>query len=177
MNENLSFIFTPDGFCPDASDGGEYSAWMNDGGFSALYEAGLKAAPKTMSPSARFLYQTAAAYFKQLTDLPELELARDQVRVPVSEELCEELLQSVPFAIGAEYVTADWIRNVFGKLTDIFRKEIAGYGGTRISMCRSVFSSILWKIKMTVNFPLLFWRRMPPKVKIIRFVMCLCSTP
>ena len=130
MNENLSFIFTPDGFCPDASDGDEYSAWMNDGGFSALYEAGLKAAPKTMSPSARFLYQTAAAYFKQLTDLPELELARDQVRVPVSEELCEELLQSVPFAIGAEYVTADWIRNVFGKLTDIFRKEIAGYGGT-----------------------------------------------
>ena len=55
MNENLSFIFTPDGFCPDASDGDEYSAWMNDGGFSALYEAGLKAAPKTMSPSARFL--------------------------------------------------------------------------------------------------------------------------
>ena len=72
MNENLTFIFTPDGFCPDASDGDEYSAWMNDGGFSALYEAGLKAAPKTMSPSARFLYQTAASYFKQLTDLPEL---------------------------------------------------------------------------------------------------------
>ena len=130
MDKNLSFLFTPDGFRPDVSEGEENVVWMEDGGFPALYESGLKAAPEVMSPSARFLYQTASSFFKQLTDLPELELAREQVQVPVSEELCEELLQSVPFAIGAEYVTADWIKNVFGRLTDIFRKEIAEYSGT-----------------------------------------------
>ena len=130
MDKNLSFLFTPDGFRPDVSEGEENAVWMEDGGFPVLYESGLKAAPETMSPSARFLNQTAASFFKQLTDLPELELAREQVQVPVPEELCEELLQSVPFAIGAEYVTADWIKNVFERLTDIFRKEIAEYSGT-----------------------------------------------
>lgn len=130
MDKNLSFLFTPDGFRPDVSEGEENAVWMEDGGFPALYESGLKDAPETMSPSARFLNQTAASFFKQLTDLPELELAREQVQVPVPEELCEELLQSVPFAIGAEYVTADWIKNVFERLTDIFRKEIAVYSGT-----------------------------------------------
>ena len=130
MDKNLSFLFTPDGFRPDTTEREENTVWLEDGGFPALYESGLKAAPETMSPSARFLNQTAASFFKQLTDLPELELAREQVQVPVPEELCEELLQSVPFAIGAEYVTADWIKNVFGRLTDIFRKEIAEYSGT-----------------------------------------------
>ena len=130
MDKNLSFLFTPDGFRPDVSEGEENAVWMEDGGFPVLYESGLKAAPETMSPSARFLNQMAVSFFRQLTDLPELELAREQVQVPVSEELCEELLQSVPFAIGAEYVTADWIKNVFGRLTDIFRKEIAEYSGT-----------------------------------------------
>ena len=130
MDKNLSFLFTPDGFRPDVSEGEENAVWMEDGGFPVLYESGLKAAPETMSPSARFLNQMAVSFFRQLTDLPELELAREQVQVPVPEELCEELLQSVPFAIGAEYVTADWIKNVFERLTDIFRKEIAEYSGT-----------------------------------------------
>lgn len=130
MNENLSFIFTPDGFRPDVSDGDDISNWTNEGGYPLLYESGLKAAPEDMSPSARFLYQVAAAYFKQLTDIPELELAREQVQVPVSEELCEELLQSVPFAIGAEYVTAEWIEQVFVRLTGIFAGEISAYNGT-----------------------------------------------
>ena len=130
MDKNLSFLFTPDGFRPDVSEGEENAVWMEDGGFPVLYESGLKAAPETMRPSARFLNQMAVSFFRQLTDLPELELAREQVQVPVPEELCEELLQSVPFAIGAEYVTADWIKNVFERLTDIFRKEIAEYSGT-----------------------------------------------
>ena len=42
----------------------------------------------------------------------------------------EELLEAVPFVIGAEYVTKEWIKNVFSKLNDIFAEEIAGYEGT-----------------------------------------------
>ena len=136
MDKNLSFIFTPDGFRPDISEaaGGwkqeDITRWSKESGLPALYDTGLQAAPKEMTQSARFLYQTAAAFFRQLTELPELELAREQVQVPVPEEMCEELLLSVPFAIGAEYITEGWIRNIFEGLTRIFRREIAGYSGT-----------------------------------------------
>lgn len=137
MDRKLSFIFTPDGFYPDMAGSGsagtqaeETVRWTQDGGFPALYDLGLKTAQGEMSPSARFLYQISSVFFRQLTELPELELARERVQVPVPDELCEELLRSLPFAIGAEYVTAEWIRNVFVKLTEIFAREIAGYSGS-----------------------------------------------
>ena len=39
-------------------------------------------------------------------------------------------MEAVPFVIGAEYVTKEWIKRVFSKLNDIFAEEIAGYEGT-----------------------------------------------
>ncbi len=39
-------------------------------------------------------------------------------------------MEAVPFVIGAEYVTKEWIKSVFSKLNDIFAEEIAGYEGT-----------------------------------------------
>jgi hypothetical protein len=57
--------------------------------------------------SVAFLRQVAGAFVKALTDIPELEIAREEVEVRPSEEVCEELLLSVPFGIGTEYITAD----------------------------------------------------------------------
>ena len=88
MDKNLSFIFTPDGFRLDISEaaGGwkqeDITRWSKESGLPALYDTGLQAAPKEMTQSARFLYQTAAAFFRQLTELPELTCA-GQVQVPV----------------------------------------------------------------------------------------------
>ena len=52
MDKNLSFLFTPGGFRPDVSEGEENAVWMEDGGFPALYESGLKAAPEAMLANA-----------------------------------------------------------------------------------------------------------------------------
>lgn len=93
MDRKLSFIFTPDGFYPDTAGSGsagtqaeETVRWTQDGGFPALYDLGLKTAQGEMSPSARFLYQISSVFFRQLTELPELELARERVQVPVPDE-------------------------------------------------------------------------------------------
>lgn len=72
----------------------------------------------------------ADAFFKQLTDLPELELARSRVKVILSDEVVEELLWTVPFVIGAEHITKKWLRQVFRKLQAIFSEEITDYDGT-----------------------------------------------
>lgn len=36
-----------------------------------------------------------------------------------------DLLNAVPFALGAEYITKDWIQLVFSNLQKILAKEIA----------------------------------------------------
>ncbi len=132
----IEFLFTPDGFTPDTSsldseaELREAGKWEEDGGYPALYEFGLEGKPKDAGPSESFLYQVAAAFFQQLTDLPELEIARGKAKVVLSDEAANELLFAVPFAIGAEYITKKWLRSVFQKLQAIFSKEIAVYDGT-----------------------------------------------
>ena len=80
--------------------------------------------------SVAFLRQVAGAFVKALTNIPELEIAREEVEVRPSEEVCEELLLSVPFGIGTEYITAAWIDGMFRKLKEVFAAEIAAYEGT-----------------------------------------------
>ena len=67
---------------------------------------------------------------------------------------------------------ADWIKNVFERLTDIFRKEIAEYSETvemylteknqDLHVPERIFFHLV-ENKMTVNFPLHFWRLTPPE--------------
>lgn len=132
----IKFLFIPEGFTPDVSsldteeEQREAARWMRGGGYPALYQMGLEGRPKEADPSESFLYHVADTFFKQLTDLPELELARSRVKVILSDEVVEELLWTVPFVIGAEHITKKWIRQVFRKLQAIFSEEITDYDGT-----------------------------------------------
>lgn len=132
----IPFLFTPEGFTPDVSSLDTEAAleeakrWTIDGGYPALYQSGLEGNQEDTTPSERFLYQVAAAFFRSLTDLPELEIARGKAKVILTDEAAEELLLAVPFAIGAEHITKKWIGNVFRKLRAIFSQEIEGYDGT-----------------------------------------------
>lgn len=42
----------------------------------------------------------------------------------------QTLLNAVPFSIGAEYITEDWLENVFSHLRQVFASEIAVYKGS-----------------------------------------------
>ena len=130
---DINFIFTPDGFVPDAASVNNVDMlefWMDRGGYPALYEAGLGEVPGGISPAALFLYRVSAKFFRCLTDLPELELAREQVKVKLSAADASELLSGAPFAIGSEYLTEQWLRRVFGRLQEIFAEEIRRYSGS-----------------------------------------------
>lgn len=128
---HLSFLFTSEGFRPDIfQNEDEIKIWTGETAYRSLYQFGMEGKPEHATPSAGFLYQVAAAFFARLTDLPELELVRENAKVSLSSEALEELLAAVPFVIGAEYVTEGWIKSVFSKLNDIFAEEIVGYDGT-----------------------------------------------
>ena len=98
--------------------------------FKTVFDMGFEPKRAQDTASVAFLRQVAGAFVKALTNIPELEIAREEVEVRPSEEVCEELLLSVPFGIGTEYITAAWVDGIFRKLKEVFASEIAAYEGT-----------------------------------------------
>ena len=74
--------------------------------------------------------QAAEEFVRTLTDIPELEIAREEVKVLPSEETEETLLAAVPFGIGTEHITPAWIRGIFARLNEVFAREIVANEGT-----------------------------------------------
>lgn len=131
--QQLHFIFTENDFYPDVAeaDGTKKGVELfRRNRYYALYQMAFEERKQQMTPTGNFLYMVSNTFFKCLTSLPELEIARENVKPELSAEDLELLLQAVPFAIGAEYVTEKWIRSVFSRLTQIFAEEIRGYDGT-----------------------------------------------
>lgn len=104
-------------------------AWSESGKFSELYRLGLGAETKAMSPSLGFLVQISESFFECLMQMPELELVREHISVVPDELHLERLFAGVPFAIGSEYVSKQWIQGVFDGLRLVFASEIKNYSG------------------------------------------------
>lgn len=136
MYQPLSFRFTEDGFFPDArretlspSDRALLEQFEQNRD-QALYHLGLGERELGQSPSWQFLYLLSDTFFKRLTDLPDLELTRQNAAPELGQEELERLTRAVPFAIGAEYITENWIRTVFLRLSNVFSREIQAYDGS-----------------------------------------------
>ena len=132
----LHFIFTESDFyldvqsVTDAGDRDQWQEWFATDRYKALYRMGFEEKPTELTATGNFLYLVADSFMKALTSLPELELAREKVDVRATAETVEFLLKAVPFAIGAEYITKEWIGGIFRKLLEIYTEEISQYSGT-----------------------------------------------
>ena len=122
----IQYIFTKDGFYPEYTN----QQMSEKDPLEILYDMGKMENPTKLTVSGYFIYQIAMAFFKELTALPELELARQKVKVHASEETIESLLEATPYAIGTEFVDAEWIQKLFAGLEKIFQREISCYNGT-----------------------------------------------
>lgn len=129
----LQFIFTEDGFYCDSQ--GSLSdmeqalrSQFEVDRWAALYHWGITERPGKLSASAAFLYLLSDTFFKALTSLPDLELSRENIEVPLAE--ADRLLRAIPFAIGTEYIDEEWLRRAYQRLNAVFSKEIAAYEGT-----------------------------------------------
>ena len=134
MNKTaIDFIFTKDGFFAEIKDpvkAGETGLLFEKDRYKALYRMGLEDKTVHANPSEEFLHRVAEAFFEELTDIPELELAREKVKVKPSDDITEKLLGMTPFALGAEFIDRQWIKKIFKKLEKVFSEEIGEYEGT-----------------------------------------------
>lgn len=131
--QGTHYIFTENGFYAESdrlqrlADGTENSESRR---YRELYRMGLSERPENLTVTGSYLYLVASSFFKALTALPELEVSKETVRVPLSTEMEEELLRSVPYAIGAEHIDRAWLLKIFGRLEEIFHEEISRSDGT-----------------------------------------------
>ena len=135
-SQTMQFAFTADGFVPIAdaqmlNDADrELLSRFEEDRFAALYSMGLQGGAETAGASAAFLTLLSDTFFKRLTDLPDLELLRENACAALSEQDVESLLSAVPFALGAEHITEKWLQRQCDGLNEVFAREMGAYSGT-----------------------------------------------
>ena len=132
----LSFVFTEDSF--QVEKRGQLQteqeeqlrdAFVQDPD-TALYQLGFSDRVIGESQSLGFLRFLSGVFSRALTDLPELELVRDRVRVELSDEGFEKIMAAVPFGNGTEWIGKAWIKLQFSRMNRVFCDEIRAYEGT-----------------------------------------------
>ena len=134
MNK-LSFLLTKDGFRLDdavAVSDTEPVKWKTafaSSPYETLYDLAFRPRPDCFDAAGSFLCQVAERFAEELTAVPGIELSREETELLPGDDAIEVLFSSVPFVLGAEYVTRPWIKRQYRRLLDVFRREIAAYPG------------------------------------------------
>ena len=137
----VSAYFTPTGFqieydLEEKGRTGEkpvFAEWISrfqKDRYEALYHLGFQAKESWFAAPLLFLYQISDAVIRKLTRQPDLEFTREETIVEPSSEEIQIWMESVPYAVGMEFVDERWLEALWGQLLEAFRKEIASYQGT-----------------------------------------------
>ncbi len=132
---NLSFVFTEDSFRVDkpAEDSGEYNDLKKrflDNRYQALFQIGFEARRKDASPSFRFLQFISESFIKDITAMPDLEVAREWTRAELGDESFERIERAVPFEIGTENINRSWTALQYMRLNNVFSESLKNYKGS-----------------------------------------------
>ena len=134
--QEITVVFVSDGFILDIPDSDltprarflreeyEKDKW------ALLFQMGFEPDGKDDSPGIIFLHTFAASFVRTLTTQAALEITREQTSISLDELECENLLASVPFGIGTEFVTEQWLSDGYRRLLEHFCQSIAAYDGT-----------------------------------------------
>ena len=98
-----------------------------DGGFLFL---GFCDRATPLSASLNFWRSYCGLFAHQLSLTPDLESLRQQAQVAISAEEIEHALGGAPLMVGAEYLSAGLLENIWQRLLAEFRRKIADYPGT-----------------------------------------------
>lgn len=98
--------------------------------YLAWYRLGLEGKCEHADNTMSFLYMVSDAFFKELTSQPDIEIAREHIRIKAGEDTWQRLENAIPYGLGTEFIDPAWVERAFRKLQEIFHREISAYQGT-----------------------------------------------
>lgn len=101
-----------------------------DNRYKMLFYFGFVDDAKNMSPSISFLQKLAAKFIARLSQNPGLEYTREQTIIALANDDILDILHSIPFVAGLEFINVNWIQNIYRNLSGVFAAEIAAYPGS-----------------------------------------------
>ena len=119
--EKIQFLLTKEGFRVDdvvyvEKEPQRYAEKFSKSPYETLYGLAFRERPECFDVAGVFLYQVAESFTGALVNTSGLELSREKTELVPNEETIEILLDSVPFVLGAEFVTRAWIKRQYRKL-------------------------------------------------------------
>lgn len=83
-----------------------------------------------LSPSLNFWRNFTGLFVKKLTRMPDLEILRHTVQVPLKKTELRQHLNCAPLMAGSEYLNEKLLKNVWARLLKLFIQSIKSYNGT-----------------------------------------------
>ncbi|MDR1510131.1 MAG: DEAD/DEAH box helicase [Synergistaceae bacterium] len=128
----IAAIFTRDGFRLDSVPASNKNYFFDRNllddfardKFNALFEFGFTPKNDLYSPSLAYLHYISGLFAESLSRDSDIEITRKSS--PASEETKADILRAAPYAIGIEFVGADWIDGIWRGMGGVFDNEIAG---------------------------------------------------
>ncbi len=136
LNKELIVIYTEKGFLIDTEFTKEKTSYYDEklylefkqNPILTFYHFGFLDEQKAMSSSLKFLHKITSSFIKTLALDSDIEITRSPQ--PITTETLLSLSENVPFAIGCEWITGEWLTSRFNELIDVFQNEIKDYKGS-----------------------------------------------
>ncbi|MDR1560245.1 MAG: DEAD/DEAH box helicase [Clostridiales bacterium] len=135
-NFEITAVFTEDGFEIEKSPTYDKDAFFDqklydrfqEWPYDTLYNMGFSRSGAFYSPPVAFLAAIAKRFVDELLRDSDLEITRRAK--PADEAVLAELALAIPFALGAEYINSDWLREIWDELDSIFEEELLSFPGS-----------------------------------------------
>jgi non-specific serine/threonine protein kinase len=134
-SRDIIVIFAPKGLTLDIQEtsGKGYCndrllADFNAEPYKALFYFGFEDRHPDMSASLAFLHGFCRDFANGLSRDPDIEITKT-VKTPDTATFLE-ILRDVPYAVGAEYISASWFAGLWAELAAVFGREISAWDGT-----------------------------------------------
>ncbi|MFL2134432.1 DEAD/DEAH box helicase [Desemzia sp. FAM 23990] len=106
----------------------EFERALQKAPFRTLYEQVFSSETVETDVSIAYLFNVAQEFVSALKNDGEIEVTRT-FQFP-SETVYQSLMNKAPFAIGHEFITVQWLKNVHQELAMIFNEEMSRFQGS-----------------------------------------------
>lgn len=113
----------------------DFERTFKDAPFQTLYEQSFSSETAETDASVAYLFNVAQEFVSALKNDGEIEVSRT-FRFP-SETVYQNLVNRVPFVIGYEFITVQWLQNIHQELATIFSEELSHFQGSAVEYIQS----------------------------------------